>query len=217
VEALEASLGDKVRVVPKGLSLTEEAEFPLRKVFGIPPERAVFLLAGGLRPVKGQLRAIFALDGLGVELVLAGPALDPEYSGAVRREASSRPWVRMIEVRPHARMAGAYRDCDVVLNCSAVEGMPNALVEAMHFGRAILASDVPGNRSLVEPAVNGLLFAGDDDLRAKARDLAGNPALRATLGAAGAIRAKANHDAVAEARALMQIYREAAGDGRGGG
>ncbi|MEK7469369.1 MAG: glycosyltransferase [Planctomycetota bacterium] len=206
----DPSLAAKIRIVPKGMGLLEEAPFPMRETFSIPSDRPVFLMPGGIRPVKGQLRAIHALDNLGIELVIAGPRLDEEYGKRVVEAARERPWVRLIEIRPHARMAGAYREADVVLNASDVEGMSNAILEAMYFARPVLAADIPGNRSLVEPGVTGLMFSSDAELREAARRLATDAALRSTLGTGGAIRARARHSAEAEAKAMMEIYREAA-------
>lgn len=206
----DPSLEARIRVVPKGMGLAEESPFAFRRALSIPAEKPLFVMSGGIRPVKGQLRAVRALEGLGVELVIAGPRLDADYAKQLAAEVREKPWVRITEIRPHSWMAGVYRDADVLLNASEVEGMSNAIVEAMHFGRAVLASDIPGNRALVEPGVTGLLFRTDGELRESARRLASDPALRAALGAAAAQRAKASHATAAEAEALMAVYREAA-------
>jgi glycosyltransferase involved in cell wall biosynthesis len=55
------------------------------------------------------------------------------------------------DVRPHIAAATA-----VVLP-SYREGMPRSLLEASAMARPLIASDVPGNRQLVEHGVNGLL------------------------------------------------------------
>lgn len=206
--ALEPTLAPKVRVVPKGIGPLE-GEWAMRATLGIPPERRVFVLPGGLRPVKGQLAAIRALDGLDVDLILAGPTLSEEYGAEVRREALPRPWVRIMDVKPHGRMAGVYRDTDVVLNCSESEGLSNAVLEAMSFGRPVLAHDVPGNRELVAPGVTGLLYRDEAEFREMAARLRDDAALRATLGQGGALRARAQHSVEAETRALVEVYREA--------
>jgi glycosyltransferase involved in cell wall biosynthesis len=75
---------------------------------------------------------------------------------------------------------------DTVLNCSASEGgMPNAVAEALAVGRAVLASDIPGNRSLVRDGETGFLFGSPAELADKAERLIGDPALRRRLGEAG--------------------------------
>jgi len=47
-------------------------------------------------------------------------------------------------------------ESDVYLNVSLFEGMPLTLLEAMASGLPIVATDVPGNRELVEDGQNGL-------------------------------------------------------------
>ena len=49
-------------------------------------------------------------------------------------------------------------DADAVILPSYREGLPRSLLEAAAIGRPMLASDVPGNRDLVEHQSNGLLF-----------------------------------------------------------
>ncbi len=48
---------------------------------------------------------------------------------------------------------------DLYLNVSLYEGMPLTLLEAMSSGLPIVATDVPGNRELVEDGVNGMKAA----------------------------------------------------------
>src|SRR5439155_19531757 len=75
---------------------------------------------------------------------------------------------------------------DVVLNCSISEGgMPNSVLEALATGRPVLASDIEGNRSLVEDGVTGFLFRDVTELEANAERLAADRSLRERLGLAG--------------------------------
>ncbi len=48
------------------------------------------------------------------------------------------------------------QESDLYLNVSLYEGMPLTLLEAMASGLPIVATDVPGNRELVEDGANGL-------------------------------------------------------------
>jgi glycosyltransferase involved in cell wall biosynthesis len=80
-------------------------------------------------------------------------------------------------------MPALFELADVVLNCSLAEGgMANAVIEALALGRAVLAADIAGNRSLVEDAITGFLFGSAEELAAKADRLLQDPDLRARLG-----------------------------------
>jgi sugar transferase (PEP-CTERM/EpsH1 system associated) len=76
---------------------------------------------------------------------------------------------------------------DVFVLPSLSEGMSNTLLEAMAAGLPTIASDVGGNREIVQDGDSGLLFASEDEagLLDGLRRLAGDPARRAELGRAG--------------------------------
>ena len=78
------------------------------------------------------------------------------------------------------------RDTDIFVLPSYSEGLSNALTEAMASGCACIASDVGGNRFLLQNGVSGLLFpAGDREaLRAHMRRLLTDPAKLRALGVA---------------------------------
>ncbi|KAA0146878.1 hypothetical protein FNF27_06326 [Cafeteria roenbergensis] len=57
----------------------------------------------------------------------------------------------------------AWRDeaCAAVVNCSAAEGLSNAVLEAMALGKAVVASDIPGNRAALCHGRTGWLEGSD--------------------------------------------------------
>jgi len=75
---------------------------------------------------------------------------------------------------------------DIFVLPSYSEGLSNALMEAMASGCACIASDVGGNRFLIQNGVSGFLFpAGDHEaLRAHMRRLLTDPAKLRSLGGA---------------------------------
>jgi L-malate glycosyltransferase len=154
----------------------------------------VMLFPAGIRPVKRPLFPLVPLDALasrypGFELRYVGPILDEIEGEALLRALDGRPWARYLGEVPHAAMPAVLEDADVVLNCSLSEGgMANSVLEALAFGRTVLASDIDGNRSVIEDGVTGLLFSGPDAFADKAARLLSDAGLRRRLGEAGRAR-----------------------------
>jgi glycosyltransferase involved in cell wall biosynthesis len=207
------SIADRIpraRVIPKGVTLGD-APFDLRAVAALQPGDFIFLHPGGIRPVKNPLLAIDALAPIhpAIRLVFAGPILDPAYGREFSHRVASEPWIRHLpHIQPTA-MHAAYRAADVVLNTSLSEGLSNAIMEAMLAGRAILATDIPGNRDLIEDGATGLLFRGPNDFQDKAALLFRDPDRRRDLGRAAQNHARACYSTEREVDALLQAYGDA--------
>jgi glycosyltransferase involved in cell wall biosynthesis len=152
------------------------------------------LFAAGIRPVKRPLFPLAPLAPVaerfpGLELRYVGPILDAAEGEALSRALRGVGWARYVGEVPHAAMPAMLGEADVVLNCSRSEGgMANSVLEALAFGRAVLASDIEGNRSVIEHGVTGLLFSDRDDFAAGAERLLGDDGLRCRLGEAGRAR-----------------------------
>jgi len=192
VSAARPELAARVVVIAQSVSF--------RSPDGPPPPRAagsVMLFPAGIRPVKRPLMPLGPLDAVaarheGFELHYVGPVLDAEEGAKLFLGLAGRPWCRYLGAVPHARMPALLRAADVVLNCSISEGgMSNSVLEALTLGRAVLASDIEGNRALIEDGVSGLLFSDATELAGQAERLLVDGELRARLGAAGRLRAVA--------------------------
>jgi glycosyltransferase involved in cell wall biosynthesis len=70
----------------------------------------------------------------------------------------------------------------------------------------VLASDIEGNRALVEDGVTGLVFDGADDFARKADRLLGDPALRRRLGDAGRARVAERFGPAREIDGYLAVY-----------
>jgi len=148
-----------------------------------------------------------------VRCVLVG-APDPDNADFVP-EAQLRAWGAegILEWRGSRRdmpevLAGAHIVC---LPSFYGEGIPKALIEAASCGRPIVTTDMPGCREIVHDNDNGLLVPAHDPARladALAR-LAGDPALRARLGARGRERALAKFGQHLVIAATLAVYRRA--------
>ncbi|HBJ80258.1 glycosyltransferase family 4 protein [Pseudothermotoga sp.] len=97
--------------------------------------------------------------------------------------------------------------CDVAVSTSKREGLPRAILEAMACGKPVIATDVRGNRDLIEHFVNGILVTEKKELEQAVIDLAKDKRLRLRLGFKNKI--KVTRYTVEEvAKMLRKIYEE---------
>jgi glycosyltransferase involved in cell wall biosynthesis len=89
------------------------------------------------------------------------------------------------------------------------EGMSNALLEAMSVGLACVASDTPGNRAVIDPEVNGLVYDGEsaDQLAGQLDRLLVDGALRERLGQAARETVVKNYSLDSVVERYIALYR----------
>lgn len=202
----------KMVVVPQSAWLEEGAPYPLAERVALAPDAAVFLFPGGIRMVKNPLFPLASFDRLAqrfphLRLVYAGPILDPAEGERLLRALTGRPWATHLGTVLHSQMRSLLEASDVVLNCSLSEGgMANSVLEAMACARPVLASDIEGNRSLVEDGVTGFLFSGPEEFEAKAARLLGDPGLRRWLGLMGQTRVRSLYSRERELEGYLAQY-----------
>jgi len=96
----------------------------------------------------------------------------------------------------------------VVLNCSVSEGgMANSVLEALSIGRAVLASDIAGNRSLIDDGSTGFLFGDESEFERRAAELVRDPGLRERLGRAGRELVARRYSPEREIDGYCDVYR----------
>jgi glycosyltransferase involved in cell wall biosynthesis len=200
-------------VVPQAARFPPPEPFDVESRWPLPADRVLFVLPAGIRPVKAPRRPLVPFDRVvraepRVRLLYVGPVLDAAEGEALATALANRPWARHLGPISHGAMPSLLARADIVLNCSISEGgMANSVLEALALGRAVLATDIPGNRALVEPDVTGLLFDSDAELEAAALRLARDPALRARLGAAGRARVAERYPPAREIDGYLSVYR----------
>ncbi len=132
----------------------------LRLKLGIGEQEVVLGFAGELREKKGQA---FLLEALGrlrelrpARLLIIGEVrpsqlpelLSPQEHGIVITGQLTSP----AAVNAHLQL------CDVFLQPSLWDGMPNALLEAMAAGCGCIASDAGGIPEIIDPGVDGVIL-----------------------------------------------------------
>jgi glycosyltransferase involved in cell wall biosynthesis len=190
-------------VVPNPAPVAPEA--PLDA--GEPP--LALYLGGFANPVKGgeQMLAALARPELAeLDAVLAGPG---ELPAQGRELLAARPRLRWRGWLEDEEREAALREAAIFVLPSTSEGLPMALLEAMAWGRAIVATAVGGVPDTIADGEEGLLVPPSDPaaLAAALARLAGDAGLRARLGAAARERARRlNAEEVTDR--LDAIYRE---------
>lgn len=213
VAAILPDLRARLVVVPQAVRFEAGGTFDLNARGRLPADRVLFVVAGGIRPVKAPRAVLPAFDRVvlaepRVRLLYAGPVLDAVEGAALTAALAPRPWALHVGTVPHAEMPSLLAQSDVVVNCSISEGgMANSILEGMALGRPVLASDIPGNRGLVEHGVNGLRFTTGDQLAGAALSLARDGALRARLGANGRARVEREFAPAREIDGYLAVYR----------
>lgn len=206
------ALRERLTVVPQSVDLPGET-FDLASRWPLPPCRVLFVLAAGIRGVKNPT---FPLAPLGrlvkalpeIRLLYVGPVLDAGMAVGLERAMAALPWARHIGAVPHAQMGSLLSQADVVVNCSISEGgMANSVLEALWLGRAVLASDIEGNRSLIDHGKTGLLFRDEAEFERGAAALVRDPELRGRLGRAGRELVVRQYPPQQEVEGYREVYR----------
>jgi glycosyltransferase involved in cell wall biosynthesis/peptidoglycan/xylan/chitin deacetylase (PgdA/CDA1 family) len=208
--------GDKVHVVRAGI---DTALFAPHRNGARPPGPLRIVCVGTLHEVKGQAHLVEACrllvaDGVDVACRLIGDGPDRRRLQRAIATAGLGGRVVLAGAATRGAVAAELAAADVLAAPSVPtragkrEGIPVALMEAMSSGLAVVASDLSGIPELVRDGVSGLLVPPGDPraLAAALRALAGDPALRARLGASGRERVLAEYDVARSARELARRF-----------
>ncbi len=151
-----------VQVISNGVRIPEDSQ--LEKIQNRRQDRILkprMVTVGRLVPLKGQRQLIYAMAQLvdyfpGIRLNIVGGG---ELTWELKQLAENE------NVDSHTEFAGAVDDvaaylanADIYVSSSQSEGMPISILEAMAWQLPIVASDIPGNRSVVKPGLTGFLY-----------------------------------------------------------
>ncbi len=191
-----------------------------RERFGIPRDALVAGVVGRLSPEKGQMHFVRALADVrrkipGVVGLVVG---DGQDRARLEAEAAHLGLARAVVFTGHLfGTVDVYRAMDLVVLPSESEGMPNAALEAMIFGKPVVATRVGGVPEVVADGKTGLLVPSGDPRalgEAMTRVLVDSD-VAARLGQAGKQRVLAEFNPQVRAARILGLYDEVLGAGRG--
>lgn len=203
----------KLAVIPNGL-ISSRVDVPIAPA-ALEAWRARIAWDSG-RPTVGvvsrrkdQAVVLRALDRIRTpaHLVLAGVGPDAGLAELTAR-VPARHLVTALPYTPEVRPL--YELLDVVLLPSRIEGLSQALLEAMALGKPVIASAAAGNLDLITEGVDGLLVPPLDPAAwaAAVESLLGDPVLAARLGAAARRTARETFALAHTVRRTLELYRE---------
>lgn len=181
-----------------------------------PPGRVHVVLASRMLREKGiplfvEAARMLREQGLPADFLLAGDP-DPDNPGSLSREELER-W----HEEGHVAWLGHVSDMSELLRSTHVvclpthygEGVPKVLIEAAAAGRAIVATDVPGCREIVQHEHSGLLVPPRDAsaLAAALRRLIEDRVLREHMGRAGRRLAEESFSTERVVAETLDLYR----------
>jgi glycosyltransferase involved in cell wall biosynthesis len=174
--------GDSAGVVPA----ERNADFTVLYAGRLGPEKNIGYLLRAFAVLLRRLpQAVLWVAGRGPE----GPALE---SLCTQLGVSDK--VKFLGFLDHPTLARYYAACDVFVLPSLMETQGLVVMEAMWFGRPVIVTRaIVSAEELVEQGVNGYIVdpASINDLTQRLSELAGDPALRVSLGEASRLRARA--------------------------
>jgi L-malate glycosyltransferase len=181
-----------------------------RRALGVPLEALVIGAIGRLSPKKGFHDLIAATAQLGVgarplELVLVGEGPERDRLEALARSVGLGERARFVGHR--GDVEDLYPAFDVFVLPSYEEGSPNALLEAMASGCAVVATGVGGTPEILEPGLGRLIAPGDPaGLAAALEELLRDPTLRRRLGERARVRVEERYEIGDTIRRHEELY-----------
>jgi L-malate glycosyltransferase len=150
----------------RSLGLQEQSP-PTRASLGIAPDEVVLGFCGELREKKGQQFLLNALTTVSIQrpacLLIIGEVRTSQESVLQIYKTQYPENAHRIIITGHLRdqkiVAQYLRLCDVYLQPSLWEGMPNALLEAMACGCCCIASDAGGIPEVIVHGESGFVLS----------------------------------------------------------
>ena len=201
----------------------EEDSAAVRAELGVRDEAPVVLFVGRLAEQKGVDDLLLALDLL--QHVEPSAKTWIVGDGPMRSDLEERAEAFRLLDGGRVRFLGHRDDvprllkaADLLVLPSLYEGLPNVVLEAMRFRKAVVATEAPGTTEVVVDGETGVLVPvhAPKELARSMRDLIREPERRRAMGEAGRKRVEEEFRVRTMVERFGELYEELArGKGRG--
>lgn len=216
--------GRAVRCIPNGVDMArfarERDPNGAREALGLEPGVPTAVFVGKLIPRKRVEEVYWLAQQIpSLRVVLIGTDQEPYYGDAYHRRLRSEfhdvaDRVRSVGEVPMSAVPQFLEAADLFVFPSRLEGMPNAVLEAMAAGVPVLAADTPAHRELL-PEGAGRLFATRPEMLEGALQILTDTGLAGRLASRARHEVEAHHSLEAATEAYLELYRELDGAPRG--
>ena len=181
----------------------------IRQSLGVPDHRVVIVIVSRLVRHKGYPELLAAMRSVpDAELWVVGARLDSDHGADLEPVfAAAGLGARLRRLGVRTDVADVLAAADIFTLPSHFEGLPMSVIEAMLTGLPVVSTAIRGPREQVVDGETGLLVppATVAALAAALNRLVADPALRASMGAAGRARAVTLYDEAAVTDRTMDL------------
>jgi len=185
-------LGDNYSLIRSGFPLQKfrnrlQDIAALKEKYQLPDDSFVCGIIAPFKPQKG----LFQLLDIAARVISQNPAVVFFIAGDGEQRQGLEAELRRRGITQNFRMPGFMPDIEDAIDCFDIgvstalwEGLPQSLVQFRLKKKAVVASDIPGNREVIRAGLTGYLLPLHDPERFAAAilKLAADPALRNRLG-----------------------------------
>ena len=215
----KAFIDREVFIIPNGIDTDcfkpMERNEALAELLQVEGQRSkVIGFVGELREKKGLTTLLVGYAQLAktmsVSLLIVGEIRDGEDKKLFEEFRSANPQLQIIVTGhvPYKDLPAYYSLIDALVHPSLRDGMPNAVLEAMACGKAVIATPVGGVVEVIQDGVNGYFVNVDDalGLAEKMAEVLSQPEKRAAVGGSAREAVLSQYTLKKELQANLQIY-----------
>lgn len=202
---------ERIFLVPVGTELVAEASVLPAAETG----RGDVLFVGRLASEKGVSSLLQAFRRVQHTLLIVGDGPQRHYLEKLAATLGLQDRVRFAGIVPHEQLASFYGSAGVVVVPSLHESYGRVIVEAMAFGRAVVATDTDGARELIQDGETGFIVPIRDveALANKITYVLSNPQVARRIGEAARRFVSRTQDPQALCRAQVDMWLAVARQG----
>ncbi len=196
----------RVHYVPTGVEMNPTRLLDRARRWGIEPERYILFLSR-ITPEKGAHYLVEAYKRVRppMKLVVAGGTMfERDYVDELRRNAGDN--VIFTGFVTDEEMEELFSNAYLYVLPSEIEGLPHSLLQALSYGRCVLASDIESCREALGECGYTFRTTDVDDLAAQLAHLVGNPDLVRAEHDKGIARVKREYDWEKVVDRFEQLY-----------